>query len=704
MATDNRLIYRVGDVEIDTGRRRVRRGSKELRLGKLTYELLELLAESAPDVVTREQVVQRLWGGRLVTRDTLKQRVKLLRDGLGDDAEEPRFIGIVRGHGYRLLCDVEKLGTAPGGWRRAPALGRAAALILAAGVVAGGYWLSRAAEWTPNSLESALQRDAPARSIAVLPFQNLSVGSGDGGFVDGIHNDLLTQLAKIESLKVISSTSVAGYREAAKSMREIARELGVVTVLEGSVQRAGDQVRINVQLIDAQTDEHLWAERYDRALTTENVFAIQSEMAAAIAHALRAELTPDEKVRLDYVPTLSEAAYNYYLLGNDFRRRPSNMVAHSKAAEAYEHAVEEDSQFALAWAALGSAYSSMYRFVDRSETRAELTRAAIERAFELSPDLPEAHFALGEYYYRVLGDFESALREWDRAEQAMPGDARIQVARAYLLRERGDLELSAEHTARAIELDPRNLEYLTLQFGNLCRLRNYQQAAEYVDRIIATSPNSPLGYLLKGQLALWRDGNGAQLLQSLDSAPIELEFPAFRWVAAIYERDYVAALTILDAFAIDTVNLNANYRPKDWYYGVTHDLAGRPETAVPYYQAARKEAEQKLLGEPDDARVMIGLADIFARLSEREAAVELTHRAINLIPSLVAAPQRSGVHLNAIFALVAAGDHDAAFVELERFFMQSPQWSFESLEREPLLDPIRADPRFAALGDRYGMR
>ena len=249
----------------------------------------------------------------------------------------------------------------------------------------------------------------------------------------------MTQLAKISGLKVISSSSVMEYRDTQKGMREIGRELGVATVLLGRVQQADDAVKINVQLIDAETDAHLWADAYDSTATASNIFAIQTEMATSIADALQVMLLPEELARLNEVPTESTRAYSFYQIGNDYLRGTDNYTVYSDAAEMYERAVEEDPDFALAWAGLSRAYSGMYFFwIDPTERRRGLARDAVERAFKLAPDLPEAHLAMGYYYYHGFRDYATALQQWALAERGMPGDSRLYLARAYAYRRMGE--------------------------------------------------------------------------------------------------------------------------------------------------------------------------------------------------------------------------------------------------------------------------
>ena len=394
-ASQGLTSYQFGDITLDPDRRTVRRGTATIQLGKLTYELLLLLIEAAPRVVTQEEVAERLWNDRHVTQDTVRQRVKLLRKALSDDADNPRYFKVVRGQGYRLIPDVAIIPTeTTPTWSRRPALAAGIALLVIA-TLSVTYWGVPGIHSTIDSPDEPAQPIPDERSIAVLPFENLVPDTDNAFFVAGIHNDLLTQLSKVSSLKIISRTSVLGYEDQKKNLRQIGDELNVASILEGSVQRSGDMLRINVQLIDAESDEHLWAERYDRELTAQNLFAIQSEIATSIAGALQAIISPEESARLNEVPTESTRAYNHYLIGNMHLRRVDNRTMFPDAANAFQRAVDEDPEFALAWALLARSHSAVYLFVDHTESRRELARQAIDRAFELNPDLPEAHYAMG---------------------------------------------------------------------------------------------------------------------------------------------------------------------------------------------------------------------------------------------------------------------------------------------------------------------
>ena len=709
-APQNITNYRFSDITLDTARRRVRRGATDIRLGKLTYELLLLLVEAAPRVVTQEEVAKRLWGDRVATPDTIRQRVKLLRKALSDDPDRPRYFSVVRGHGYRLIPDVEPLSIEPptSNWARRRLL-VAGLVLLVAAPLSLIYWGDLATRSGIEGPGLPALSSPPERSIAILPFENLSSDPDDAYFVDGIHNDLLTQLFKISSLKVISRTSVSEYQDSEKNLRQIGEELGVTAILEGSVQRSGEMVRINVQLIDAESDEHLWAERYDRELTAQNLFAIQSEIVAAVARALQVILSPEEQARFDNVPTVNMRAYNLYLIGDHYLRGTDNLTVYADAAQSFQSAVDEDPDFALAWAALSRAHSGVYFFVDHAEARRELAREAVERAFELQPDLAEARFAMGYYYYFGFRDDENALQEWALAEQGMPGDSRLHLARAYLYRRMGDFEQSTASFERAIDLDPRNVEQLYVQAFTHLLLRDYTSTERVIDRLLELAPDRPLGYRVKASISLWRDGDVSSMNAILDSAPMEVRALSVRalaitWTAALYERDYDAALGYLDDWGSDVDDLQHSFAPIASYYGLTYQLAGMPELAAENFRVARTRVDRALESKPEDPRIIIALAEILAHQGEGGLAVNFARHAMELLPTSKDALAGPPLHLNAIMVLIAAGDYGAAVEELDAYLAAPGRWSVEGLLPDPRLDPLRSDPRFTAVVEKHRRR
>lgn len=672
-------------------------------------EVLVYLAKRAGEVVSVDELIDAVWDGRVVGDGAVYQAINQLRHALGDHQDDVRFIQTIPKRGYRLVAPVTTLEPAPNKYvaegARGPLRGRmfgiaiAALLILAIVVVVQNV---------PDGPTSPSVEDR--RSIAVLPFANQSAAEENVEFfADGIHGDLLTQLAKISSLKVISRTSVMEYRDTQKNMREIGRELGVGTILEGGVQRAGDMVRINVQLIDTETDEQLWAETYDRALTAENIFAIQSEMAISIAEALQATLSPQVVARLSEVPTQNLLAYNFYLNGNDYMRGTDNLTAFSLAAQQYQRAVDEDPEFALAWAGLSRAHSGVYFFrVDPTESRRALARDAVERAFQLAPDLPEAHLAMGFYHYHGYLDYERALQEVAIAEAGMPGDPQIFLARAFIYRRMGQIEQSVASMDRALELDPRNIEQLLTQAGSYTRLRDYDGAQLYVERAREFAPDSADAFVGEAMLPLYRDGDVTLYRALAENPPVDLGLFRHRagWTAAIFDRDYKQALRYLDDWQVEVdvggPGTGRVYVPIASYYGTTYRLAGQPELAMDHFEAARVYLEGVLERDPGDPFAHLALAEAMVGLGENESAIRMAYQAMELLPRDREATLGPILQLEAAGRVfVPVGEYDAAIENLEDYLANPGAWSIEALLPDPRLDPIRDDPRFEALVAKY---
>jgi TolB-like protein/Tfp pilus assembly protein PilF len=559
--------------------------------------------------------------------------------------------------------------------------------------------------WPTMATVEELRRERLPKSVAVLPFANISPDPDDAYFTTGIHDDILTQLAKISTIKVISRTSVMEYRDTTKNVREIGRELNVATILEGGVRRAGDSVRINVQLIDAEMDEHLWAETYDRQLTVQNIFAIQSEMASSIAEALEATLSPQETARLTELPTQNTRAYDFYLTGNSYLRRSDFRTFMPLSIQMYERAVEEDPGFALAFSRLSIAHGQMYWFgFDQTESRLKMAEEAVERALAVAPDLPAAHLALGYYYYRGFRNYDKALREFDVAEQATPPDSELFEARGYIYKRLGEWDRSLESTSRAIELDPRNANLFYQQASTYGIRRDYVSAEEHLERALEIAPDNVGAYTMKAQIPLRRDGNTVLLKAAAENPPIQIGIKRqwLGWYAAIYERNFDTALKYLDSWNIDVYEEQWECVPKSSFYGVTYNLAKRPELAEPKFRASRMQIEAKLKTDPNDPRLYIALGEVLAGTDESEAAIRAVHRAMNLLPTSTDAFDGPVYRLATIIrVLVPAGDHDGAIEELDAYLAEPGRWSIEGLLPDPRLDPIRDEPRFHVLVEKY---
>ncbi len=654
-------------------------------------EVLVYLASRAGQVVSADELIDAVWDGRVVGGGAIYQSINQLRQALGDERGDGAYIQTIRKRGYRLVAPVTTLepeDDAEVAGRSRLFLAIAAGLMLA---VAVGFLLfdRYAAE--------------PERSVAVLPFENLSAVPDDDYFVAGIHSDLLTRLANVGGLKVISRKSVMEYEKSTKNLRQIGDELGVAAILEGSVQRVGNVVRINAQLIDAETDQHLWAETYNRALTAENIFAIQSEMAISIAEALQATLSPQVVARLSEVPTQNLLAYEFYLRGNAYRVRADfSLDDYSLAVQQYQRALDEDPEFALAWTGLARVHAEMYFWeVDRTESRRELAREAVERAFQLAPDLPEAHLAMGFYHYHGFNRYESALEEWDIAAQGMTGDSEIYAARGRVYRRMGKWELAAANMDRAVELDPRSVDLLITQEVIYEELRDYTRAEQILDRIIEIAPDDHFASFRRPRVRIQR-GDIITLEAAREMIATGMVFHTpWMWLVALNGRDYDAALELLGDWEREEYDSFWVYRPKAMYYAVTYQLAGMPDLAVPHIQAARARIEREMGVSSEDPRLLIALAEVLPLLGEAESATDLARRAMARLPASADAVRRPKFRLAAIMVFVAAGDYDSALEELDAYFSAPGEWSIEGLLPDPRLDSIRDDPRFQALVEKY---
>ncbi len=360
----------------------------------------------------------------------------------------------------------------------------------------------------------------------------------------------------------------------------------------------------------------------------------------------------------------------------------------------YERAGEEDPEFAPAFAALSHAHSRFYWIgLDRTDSRLELAAEALQRTLDLAPDLPEAHLAAGEYYYRGFRNYDRALQEYLIAERGMPGSAELAVARAEIYRRLGQWDQALANWEQAIDLDPRNPLLFFQHAATSLGVRDYAQAELYVNRALEIGPGAPDAVSLKANIPLYRDGDHPTLL---------MEGPMWSWLAAIYKRDYGAELEYLDNWEIEIHKGFFFYIPKASLYGVTYQLAGQPELAEPRFQAARTQVEEALAVNAEDPRLYIALGEVLAGLGEQESAVRAARQAIALQPTSIDAYDGPAIQLDGIIRVfMPAGDYDTAIEELDAYLAAPGRWSIEGLLPDPRLDPIRDDPRFQALVEKY---
>lgn len=550
-------------------------------------------------------------------------------------------------------------------------------------------------------LRGPAQRPAEARSIAVLPFASLSADPADGYFAEGVHGDIITQLARVAELKVISRSSVLPYRGATRNLREIAAELGVATVLEGSVRRADGRVRITAQLVDARTDSNLWAASYDRELT--DVFAIQSEVANAIAEALSATLTDTEKAGLAERPTADAEAYDLYLRGRDYAARAARTDEDwANALAMFDQAVVRDPGFAHAHAAAAQLHARFYWFGrDRSEARLELARAAADAALRAAPGLPQAHLALGYYHYHGHRDYPQALAEFEIARRSAPNDAEVIAAIGYVQRRLSQFDAALSQLDAAIARDPLNTLLAYERGLTLFTMRRYAEADQAYLRALALGPEDLTAASDRARLHfLWR-GDDAVFAELLAKAPPAAALnPAFAW--ARFERclrlaDAACARAAANPALPEMLELQELLVPRALLEGHALRLGGDGVGARRAFGQARALLTSALASGPDDARAWAALALVRVALGEAEPARAAARRAVELVPVERDALLGASFLLREAQVLAATGDSDAAIEALTRLLAMPAEISAASLAIDPKWTALRGDPRFIAL-------
>jgi TolB-like protein/Flp pilus assembly protein TadD len=582
-----------------------------------------------------------------------------------------------------------------------PAARRRRNLIMLIGI---GVIISAAAGFFLLPRASARKID---KSIAVLPFQNLSDEKENAYFADGMQDDILTNLSKIGDLKVISRTSVMSYRDGARNAREIGKVLGVATLLEGSVRRIGNRVRVNVQLINANNDEHIWAEDYDRDLT--DVFAIQTDLAQKIATALQAKLSPNEKARLSQTRTNDSEAYLLFIQGQDLlNQTDQTRESYEKAAHFFEEAIKRDPTFAAAFAGLSLVESGIYHNLDPTAAHRNKARAAANEALRLQPDLPEAHLALGFSYYYGDRDYNRALAEFEVAKNDLPNEAQAYMAIGAIQRRQGKWTESTSNFEKAAALDPKNASFLINLGFNYIAQRKFDAADKVFDRAILAAPESSSVRALKGYSTALRTGDfsvgESELAAVSPSADLDGAVTAVRVWALLCQRRYSEALQALHQFPGDVLRAYDGSTPKAFLEGVANYGEGDKQKGQAAFEQARAVAERLVRETPDDAQRRAMLGQVLAALGQKEAAIAEGKRAVALLPESEDA--FSGTMITVALAQIYTwvGEHAEAIRLLEHLLEVPSAVTVPLLNVDPAWDPLRKDPDFQALIDKYGAK
>src|SRR5437773_7175262 len=544
------------------------------------------------------------------------------------------------------------------------------------------------------------------KSIAVLPFQSLSDEKENAYFADGMQDDILTNLSKIGDLKVISRMSVMSYRgDAVRNAREIGKALGVATLLEGSVRRAGNRVRVNVQLINANNDEHIWAEDYDRDLT--DVFAIQTDLAQKIVYTLQAKLSPNEKARLDRQPTQDPDAYLLFVQAHDYANRTDMFHDTSlKAEPLFEQAIKLDPNFSLAYAGLSMLESWVYHSFDPLPARREKARLNADAALRLQPDLPEGHLALGFSYYYGDRDYQRALAEFEIAKRGLPNEAQAYMAIGAIQRRQGKWIESTANLEKAAALDPKNVSILCNLGYSYMAQRNFEAADKIFDRAIVAEPQSLQATGMKAAVAVQWTGDLSAVEKQFSSVPPGADPEGLiTWLRVgilTLERKFPEALQVVQQFLGETLaSATTAPCPKAFLEGMLYRYQGDDEKARVAFDHARAVAEKLVREAPQNSARHGQLGVVLAALGQREEAINEGKRAVELLPESQDA--FDGPQATASLAQIYAwtGEFDEAFRLLDHLLDVQNVLTVPMLKLEPIWDPLRKDPRFQALIDKY---
>jgi TolB-like protein/Flp pilus assembly protein TadD len=548
------------------------------------------------------------------------------------------------------------------------------------------------------------------KSIAVLPFENLSDDKENAFFADGIQDDILTNLSKIGELKVISRTSVMPYRGKATNVREIGKQLGVSNILEGSVRRSGNKVRVNVQLIDANSDEHIWASDYDRDVT--DVFAIQTDLAQKISDALQAKLSPAEKSRIERKPTENGEAYLAFVQAHNLQDAVEDWEKLKQSEQLYARAIQLDPTFALAIARYSQLESWIVHTFERTTERREKARALARQALQLQPDLPEAHLAMGFSLYYGDNDFEAALKEFEIAQRELPNEAEVYLAIGAIQRRMGKWQESTASLEKAAILNPKDgFVFQNLAF-NYQMLRNFDAANKAIERGLKVNPEGIGLWETKAKLAVAEKGDfsvSEQAFEAAKSIPMndetKLRIAGARADVFILQRKYKEGLREAEKVSDNLLTgiptaLCGKYYLVGFARKALNDEAGARTALL----KAKDLLEAQLKQSPDSPDLRIQLAKVLGYLGEKDAALTEAQHATEILPESKDA--FGGPEITAGVAEVCGivGETGRAIELLDGLLSRPSGITVSILKLSPAWDPLRNDPQFQALLEKHGAK
>jgi TolB-like protein/DNA-binding winged helix-turn-helix (wHTH) protein len=735
------VIYEFSDLTLDLDRHLLTRDGQPIKLTKLSFKMLQALVHAAPALISHDDLIDQVWGPkRVITPDNLSQRMKTLRQSLGDNVNQPIYIDGVRGEGYRLIPEVKNQSVQASGRSSRQAL--SSRLLVTLVLLALALVYIAFDRFVPDPVENeqlpqsgrhdndsaALTESLGDKSIAVMPFTNLSAESSNQFFADGLHDDLLIRISNIQNIKTISRTSVMTYKGSEMKLGAIAKELGVSTILEGGVQRAGDQVRINLQLIDAESDAHIWAQTYTRDLSATNVFVVQAEITEAVAGALQAVLSEDERKQVEKLPTANLQALDAYFVGNEYYNQATS-EGYTRAIAAYKKAVDLDPEFALAYSKQAHAVLHQIFYSGfPAEAQLEKSRPLIDQAILLDPQSSEAFTALGRWHRRS-GDSDKALQAFERAMALGPNNAEALAGYGSIVQyEMFDPASAIELFERAIKLDPQNIGLKTELAQAMPYVGRLAEGVRMMEGIVAEHPESAIAYRTLANLySNWefRHDKGIRVLRrafELDPnhPPNSYMNAIMYWRLGDYDNtalwmNYIARLVpnpelgrVYRGWAFiaqrnfdsareefDRPNSNSSlYWLGVFYLGSVDTAEGRPADAIERFREYAAEFD----GGKSNVSSYYGISAIkaYRALGEQEKAQALVDR---LLSAMIAGPSLtyhdSAIHDASIYAL--AGQEKAAITTLEEWVSRGGATSLLQQDIRHGLGVLSDDSRYKSI-------
>jgi TolB-like protein/Tfp pilus assembly protein PilF len=545
--------------------------------------------------------------------------------------------------------------------------------------------------------------DTSVKSIAVLPFENLSDDKQNTYFADGVQDQILTNLGRVSDLKVISHTTVRQYKSGVpRNLREIGKQLGVTHILEGSVQRAGDRLRIAAQLIDARTDSQIWADTYDR--TAADLFAIQSDLAEKIVAQLQAKLSPEQKAWIEERPTQDLVAYELYLrakqIVDSYLIVDDVRAALLSALESLDQAIKRDPDFVSAYCYIARANDLLYFFdLDPTSNRVLLAEAAVKAALRLRPDSAEAHFAMADFLFRCHRNYDGALKELAMARPGLPNDTAFFILSGYINRRRNNWAQAERDFSDAVTVDPRNPNAYNLLADTYNLQRRHLLAAQVYDRVLAAGERTPIVFYRRDSAIFNGTGNSTEMRDVLAKNP-DMDVGGgqtpFRVLFALIDGNFAEAERVLAASPReDFQDIDYSfYSPKAWYEAMIARAKGDSAGAIAAFSNARKILEQRLAIKPDDPRTLAVLAQVDAGIGRKELAIQEGQHAVDLMPLSKDIYDGALVLEGLAQVYTWTNEPDRAIELLQKLAAMPSYVNYARLKLHPMWNPLRGDPRF----------